>query len=119
MSKQNKGRTFLQVPLNLRKQMAVTLSWIGEDLKLNLVAEIFSNTAAKTQYHCKAGYFNPECKGLAVLTPKDPKIMGETLKILPNAFVDNESGDVLKGQKILVYAATTGNSGKDSSLDIG
>lgn len=38
MTKQKQGRTFLQVPLNIRKQMVATLTWIGEDLKLNLVA---------------------------------------------------------------------------------
>jgi hypothetical protein len=41
------------------------------------------------------------------MTAKDPKVMGETLQILPNAFVDNKNPDViLLGQKILVYVGT-------------
>jgi hypothetical protein len=41
--------------------------------------------------------------------------MGETLQIFPNAFVDNSTGEVIEGQKIFVYAATTGSG----PLDIG
>ena len=38
MAKQKPGRSFLQVRMDIKEQMVITLSWIGEEYKLNLVA---------------------------------------------------------------------------------
>lgn len=67
--------------MNIKEEMVVTLTWIGEDYKLNLVAQIFNQTSTTNTntYFCKAGYFNPMCKGLSHLRSKDVKVMGETL----------------------------------------
>ena len=70
--------------------MAITLTWIGEEIRLNLLAQIFAPMDSDHPYRCKAGYFNPSCKGVISMTAKDPKVMGETLQILPNAFVDDQ-----------------------------
>lgn len=38
MTKSKPGRSFLEVPMSIKEQMVITLTWIGEDYKLNLVA---------------------------------------------------------------------------------
>lgn len=77
MTKTKNGRSFIQVPLNIKDQMVVTLTWIGEEFKLNLVAQIFSSD--RKIESCKAGYFNPLCKGINHSRSHDSKIMGETM----------------------------------------
>lgn len=77
MTKTKNGRSFIQVPLNIKDQMVITLTWIGEEFKLNLVAQIFSSD--RKIESCKAGYFNPLCKGINHSRSHDSKIMGETM----------------------------------------
>lgn len=112
MAKQKQGRSFLQVPIDIGQKMAITLTWIGEEIRLNLLAQIFSPPDTDHIYNCKAGYFNPSCKGILSLNAKDPKVMGETLQILSNAFMD-DFGSPIAGQKIFVYVASAEGASSD------
>lgn len=71
------GRSFIQVPLDINDQMVVTLTWIGEEFKLSLAAQMFSSDPNTES--CKAGYFNPLCKGINHSRSHDSKVMGETM----------------------------------------
>ena len=88
MAKQPAGRSFLQVPLDLQNQLVITMTWLKETLRLDLIAQVFSSSS-DNPYACKVGYFNPKCKGLVSLVPDDPKIMGQTLQLMPNALQSN------------------------------
>jgi len=118
MSKSKPGRTFLQVPSDLKDKMVVTLTWLGEERKLNLVADIFSRDSPdeneEKRPSCKVGYFNPACVGLKHSRPKDEKVAGETIEILSNAFSDSATGKVISDQTVFVYVSTSSLVDKDS-----
>ena len=105
------------MPSNLKDKMVVTLTWLGEERKLNLVADIFSKHSqeedGEKRIDCKAGYFNPACVGLKHSRPRDEKVMGETIEILANAFSDSKSGKVLKDQTIFIYVSSSSFGNKD------
>ena len=59
-----------QVPMDI-DALAVTLTWLGETSRLNLIAQIVSPSS-----NCKVGYFNPKCKGVESLILKETPVAG-------------------------------------------
>ena len=93
------GRTILAVPRDIENTLVLTLTWLGADYKLSLIAETYSRPAGDS---CMLGFFNPTCLGMRHLGATDETISGETVTIHPNAFLDSE-GNLLTGKRILLY----------------
>ena len=103
------GRTILAVPRELENTMAITLTWVGSDYKLSMIAE--TSNPHKTD-NCITGFFNPKCPGIIHLGSNDQTINGETITIHPNAFLDSE-GNLIPDKKILIYVTNGANNDSD------
>ena len=104
------GRTIMAVPRDINNVLVLTMTWLGKENELNLIAE--SNQ--KTKEGCLLGYFNPKCYGMLHRGVTDELNKGETITIHPKAFF-NDDGKLIKNKKILVYV---GNGSTSRQADI-
>ena len=104
------GRTIMAVPRDIKNILVLTMTWIGKENELNLIAE--SNK--KSKEGCLLGYFNPKCFGMLHRGVTDEVNKGETITIHPEAFFDDE-GKFINHKKILVYVSN-GSTLKSSDI---
>ena len=94
------GRTVLAVPREIENIMVLTLTWLGSDYKLRLIAETTRKSSEESS--CLLGFFNPKCKGMLHQGSTSETVNGETITIHPNVFLDSE-GKVIADKRILLY----------------
>ena len=51
--------------------------------------------------------------GLKHSRPHDDRVLGETIKILANALIDESTGNALKDQTIFIYVSTSSSDLKE------
>lgn len=105
------GRTIMAVPRDIKNTMVLTMTWIGKENELNLIAE---SNLKKTEEGCLLGYFNPKCYGMLHRGVTDEANKAETITIHPEAFFD-EDGKFIKNKKILIYVSN-GSTTKGSDI---
>ena len=84
------GRSMLLVPRNIDKEMFLTLTWIGKEFQLNMIAETFidSSEGVTKGEHCVLSFGQPKCKGMEHIAARERSVLGETIKINSNLFYD-------------------------------
>jgi len=67
------GRSALLVPRTLKDEIVFTLSWIGADFQLNLIAETFidSENGLREGEHCLLSFGQPKCIGMEHMMSRD------------------------------------------------
>ena len=60
------GRSALMVPRTIDKEIILTLSWMGPEFQLNLIAETFIDTTEgiKSGENCVLSFGQPKCHGM-------------------------------------------------------
>ena len=102
------GRAILAVPRDIENMLVLTLTWIGAEHNLRMIAE----TAMKSDSNCMLGFFNPKCIGMLHLGSTDDTVNGETITIHPEAFLDSK-GKFIADRRILIYVT---NASDDSDI---
>ena len=80
--------------------MVLTLTWLGSNYELNMIAETFSKSSEESS--CLLGFFNPKCIGMIHRGSTSDTINGETITIHANMFLDSD-GKVIADKRILLY----------------
>lgn len=86
------GRSILLVPRNLEKEVMFTLTWIGKEYQLNLMAETFidNDKGITAGENCILSFGQPKCKGMEHLTSREKSVLGETITVNSNLFYDKD-----------------------------
>ena len=111
------GRSLLLVPRNLDKELMLTLTWVGKEYQLNLMAETFidSDKGIYEGENCVLSFGQPKCKGMEHLTSRERSVLGETIKVNSNLFYDKDQ-NLVKDKRIMIYVMdTTEKKDKDIS----
>ena len=111
------GRSILLVPRNLEKEVMFTLTWIGKEYQLNLMAETFidNDKGVMAGENCILSFGQPKCKGMEHLTSREKSVLGETIKVNSNLFYDKDQF-LVKDKRIMIYVMdTTEKKDKDIS----
>ena len=60
------GRSAIMIPRTIEKEIILTLSWIGPEFQLNLIAETFIDTTEgiKKGENCVLSFGQPKCHGM-------------------------------------------------------
>ena len=111
------GRSALLVPRTIDKEMFLTLTWIGKEFQLNMIAETFIDSAEGITKgeHCVLSFGQPKCKGMEHIAARERSVLGETIKINSNLFYDQDGG-IIKDKRMLVYVM---ESAQNRKQDIG
>ena len=70
------------VPRTIDKEIILTLSWLGPEFQLNLIAETFIDTTEgiKAGENCVLSFGQPKCHGMQHLSSRDKSVLGETIR---------------------------------------
>ena len=106
------GRSALLVPRNLQDEILLSLTWIGKEYQLNLMAETYIDSveANKQDEPCILSFAHTKCKGMEHLSSRDTKVLGETMKINANLFYDSDDKTLIKNKKVMIYVMDTSES---------
>ena len=111
------GRPAMLVPRYLDKEMLLTLTWVGKEFQLNLMAETFidSPDGLTKGENCVLSFGQPKCLGMEHVSSREKTIFAETIKINSNLFY-NADKVLIKDKKVLVYVMdTVSDHGKEIS----
>lgn len=100
------------MPRSIEKEIVFTLTWIGQEFGLNLLAQTYVLAPPVAEGEkapeqavddaCTLSFANPYCKGMQHLFSRDPLVLGDSVKINSDFFYD-ESGALLESKGVLLY----------------
>ena len=96
------------VPRTIDKEIILTLSWIGPEFQLNLIAETFIDTTegVKSGENCVLSFGQPKCHGMQHLSSRDKSVLGETIRLNSNLFY-NPDKTLIANKKVMIYVMDT------------
>ena len=96
------------VPRTIDKEIILTLSWLGPEFQLNLIAETFIDTTEgiKAGENCVLSFGQPKCHGMQHLSSRDKSVLGETIRLNSNLFY-NPDNTLIANKKVMIYVMDT------------
>lgn len=92
------------MPRNLKNEIILTMTWIGSEFQLNLVAETFidSDKGKRDGESCVLSFGQPKCNGMELLWSRDKKVLGDTIRMNSNIFYDGDK-KLIADKRMLLY----------------
>mmetsp|Transcript_34461 Transcript_34461/g.45333 ORF Transcript_34461/g.45333 Transcript_34461/m.45333 type:complete len:197 (-) Transcript_34461:357-947(-) len=102
------GRSALLVPRNLKDEVVFTMTWIGSEFQLNMIAETFidSEKGKLNGENCVLSFAQPKCIGMEHLMSREKSVLADTIRVNPKLFYDTE-GKLIADKRVLIYVTDT------------
>ena len=102
------GRSAMLVPRTLKDDLVFTMTWVGSDFQLNLIAETFIDSEAgrRDGENCVLSFAQPQCIGMEHRMSRDVNVKSDTVRVNSRLFYDSDK-KLIAHKRVLLYVTDT------------